>query len=196
MSVGGSVEDCDPEAVGYCEPVVAGGCDPVATGDCDPAVAGGCDPVVTGDCDPVVAGSCDSVAVWGCDPVGGTLASGVPELCSVGVGVKGTPLLVGEGSVFASFQCEVGLVASWSRGSTESFLGNGDSWAEAVTRGVGLLSVPLVAEAGWPCRELVQLVVSGVIVVGRETGKRVDVGTLCTLSPVKSQDKIGYYAET
>lgn len=99
MSVGGSVEDCDPEAVGYCEPVVAGGCDPVATGDCDPAVAGGCDPVVTGDCDPVVAGSCDSVAVWGCDPVGGTLASGVPELCSVGVGVKGTPLLVGEGSV-------------------------------------------------------------------------------------------------
>lgn len=120
----------------------------------------------------------------------------MPELCSAGVGVKGTSLLVGEGSVFAPFQCKVGLVVSWSRGSTESFLGSGDSWAEAVTRGVGLLSVSLVVEAGLPCRELVQLVVSGVIVAGRETGKRVDVGTLCTLSPVKSQDKIGYCVET
>ena len=39
-------------------------------------------------------------SVGDCDPVAGTVASGVPELCFVGMGVKWTPLLVDKRSLF------------------------------------------------------------------------------------------------
>lgn len=128
-----------------------------------------------------------------CDPVAGTLASGVPELCSVGVDVRWTPLPDDKGSVFVPSQVEVGLVVACplgcSLGSMETFLGSGDVCTDGtVTGSTELLGVLLVAEAGGLCGELVQMAVVGVIVVGRETGKRADVGMLCTLSPaVKMQ---------
>lgn len=119
-----------------------------------------------------------------CDPVAGTLASGAPELCSVGVGVKWTPLLVDKGSVFVPSQVRVGLVVSCSLGSVETFLGSRDVCTDDTVTGITeLLGVPLVGEAGGLCGELVQRAVVGVIFVGRETGKRTCVGMLCTLSP-------------
>lgn len=121
-----------------------------------------------------------------CDPVAGTLASGAPELCSVGVGVKWTPLLVDKGSVFVPSQVRVGLVVSCSLGSVETFLGSRDVCTDDTVTGITeLLGVPLVGEAGGLCGELVQRAVVGVIFVGRETGKRTCVGMLCTLSPVE-----------
>lgn len=124
-----------------------------------------------------------------CDPVVGTLASGVPALCSMGVGVKGTPPLVDKGSVFVPSEVKVGLVVSCSPGCMETFLGSSDVCpGAAVTGSTELLHVPLVREAGGLCEELVQVAVEGVIFAGRETGKRADVGTPCTLSPaVKMQ---------
>lgn len=148
-------------------------------------------------------GEGDEAGVWGevtagdsagdCDPVAGTLASGVPELCSVGVGVKWTSLFVDKGSVFVPSQVEVGLVVSCPLGcllgSMETFLGSRDVCTDGTVTGTAeLLGVPLVGEAGGLCGELVQMVIVGVVFAGRETGKRVDVGTLCTLSPaVKMQ---------
>lgn len=52
------------------------------------------------------------------DPVAGTLASGVPELCSVGVGVKWTLLLVDKVSLFVPSHVKV---VSCSLGSSETF---------------------------------------------------------------------------
>lgn len=125
-----------------------------------------------------------------CDPVAGTLASGVPELCSVGVGVKGTPLLVDKGSVFVPSQVKVGVVVSCSPGSMETFLGSSDVCTDAaVTGSTELLCVPLVGEAGGLCEELVQVAVVGVIFAGRETGKRADVGTPCTVSPAAKMQR-------
>lgn len=58
------------------------------------------------------------------DAVAGTLASGLPGLCSMGVGVKRTLLLVeekpvGEESVLLLFLFEAGLVTASSLGSVE-----------------------------------------------------------------------------
>lgn len=62
-----------------------------------------------------------SVGGWGV--VVGTLASG---LCSLGVGVKWTSLLVGEklagDSVLLPFHFEAGLVTASSLGTVETFL--------------------------------------------------------------------------
>lgn len=127
-----------------------------------------------------------------CDPVAGTLASGVPELCSVGMGVKGTPPLVDKGSVFVPSQVKVGLVVSCSPGCMETFLGSSDVCTDvAVTGSTELLRVPLLGEAGGLCEELVQVAVVEVIFAERETGKRADVDTLCTLSPVEEPVQIG-----
>lgn len=106
-------------------------------------------------------------------------------MSSVGVGVKWTPPLVGEGSGFVPSQFEVGLVVSSSLGSMEAFLGSGAVWTDAVTGGTELLDVPLVGEAGGLSGELIQTAVGGVISSGRETGRRAGVGILWTLSPVE-----------
>lgn len=80
-------------------------------------------------------------------------------MSSVGVGVKWTPPLVGEGSGFVPSQFEVGLVVSSSLGSMETFLGSGAVWTDAVTGGTELLDVPLVGEAGGLSGELIDQLV-------------------------------------
>lgn len=119
------------------------------------------------------------------DPVVDTFASGVPELCSVGMGVKGTTLLVDKVSVFGPSQVKV---VSCPVGSMTTFLGVRDVCTDDTVMGsTELLGVPLVGEAGGLCEELVQKVVGvGEIIFSRKgTGRGVDVGMLCTLSPVE-----------
>lgn len=115
------------------------------------------------------------------DPVAGTLASEMPELCSVGVGVKWTPLLVDKMSAFVPSQVKVVSVDS-----VKMFLGGRDVCTdETVTGSTELLGVPLVGEARGLCGELVQKVAGEILFSGKETDKRSDVGMLCTLSPVE-----------
>lgn len=106
----------------------------------------------------------------------------------MGVGVKGTSLLVDKVSVFGSSQVKV---VSCPVGSVTTFLGVRDVCTDdTVTGSTELLGVPLVEEAGGLCGELVQKVVGidEIIFSGKETGKGADVGMLCTLSPaVKMQ---------
>lgn len=118
----------------------------------------------------------------GCDPVAATLASGVSEVCSSSVGVKWTPLLVGEASVSVPSQLEAGLVRSSSLGSVETFLADGDVRADAVSGRTELLGVPPVGEAGGLCGEKA---VGGLLFAGRETGEKADSDALCSLSPVE-----------
>lgn len=118
----------------------------------------------------------------GCEPVAATLASGVSEVCSSSVGVKWTPLLVGEASVSVPSQLEAGLVGSSSLGSVETFLADGDVRADAVSGRTELLGVPPVGEAGGLCGEKA---VGGLLFAGRETGEKADSDALCSLSPVE-----------
>lgn len=122
-------------------------------------------------------------SVGDCDPVAGTLASGVPELCSVGMGVKWTPPLVDNRSPFVPSHIKV---VSCSLGSSETFLGGRVVCTDGtVTGSTELLGVPLVGEAEGLCGELVQKAVGEIIFSDKEAGKGADVGTLCTLSPVE-----------
>lgn len=103
----------------------------------------------------------------------------------MGVGVKGTPLLVDKVSVFVFSQVKV---VSCLVGSMTTFLGFTDVCTDVtVMGGTELLGVPLVGEAGGLCGELVQKVVGvGEIIFSiKETGKGADVGMLCTLSPAE-----------
>lgn len=122
-------------------------------------------------------------SVGDCDPVAGTVASGVPELCFVGMGVKWTPLLVDKRSLFVLPHVKV---VSCSLGSSETFLGGRDVCTDGtVTGSTELLGVPLVEEVEGLCGELVQKAVGETIFSDKEAGKGAEVGTLCTLSPVE-----------
>lgn len=104
----------------------------------------------------------------------------------MGVGVKGTSLLVDKASIFGSSQVKV---VSCPVVSMSTFLGVTDVCTDDTVMGsTELLGVPLVEEAGGLCGELVQKVVGKTIFSGKETGKGADVGMLFTLSPaVKMQ---------
>lgn len=83
------------------------------------------------------------MSVGDCDPAAGMLASGLPRLCSSGVGVKWTPPLVDksptdEGSVLMSSGCRAGPVIASSLGSVEMSLEG---------RVVGAAAVVGIAEA-------------------------------------------------
>lgn len=101
----------------------------------------------------------------------------------MGVGVKGTSLLVDKASIFGSSQVKV---VSCPVVSMSTFLGVTDVCTDDTVMGsTELLGVPLVEEAGGLCGELVQKVVGKTIFSGKETGKGADVGMLFTLSPVE-----------
>lgn len=103
----------------------------------------------------------------------------------MGVGVKGTSLLVDKASVFGSSKVKV---VSCPVGTMTTFLGVTDVCTDVTVMGsTELLGVLLVGEAGGLCGELVQKVVGvGEIIFSiKETGKGDDVGMLCTLSPVE-----------
>lgn len=104
----------------------------------------------------------------------------------MGVGVKGTSLLVDKASVFGSSQVKV---VSCPVGSMTTFLGVTDVCTDVTVMGV--LGVPLVGEAAGLCGELVQKVVGvGEIIFSiKETGKGADVGMLCTLSPAEKTQR-------
>lgn len=84
------------------------------------------------------AGAWGEMGVGDCDPSAGTLTSGLLELCSSGVGVKWTTLLVDENprrerSGFVPSQLEAGLVIASSLGSVDTFLGSEDVGVKSVT---------------------------------------------------------------
>lgn len=79
---------------------------------------------VAGDVDAEV-GAREDRSLGGCDPVAGTVASGLPRLCSSGVGAKWTSLLVegnpaGGASVLLTSVFKGGLVTASSLPSVGS----------------------------------------------------------------------------